>query len=324
MGMLDDFSSILKTLGLADDKGAVNWSNVLGGGGALLQALGAIQQGAPEEAAKQQISGATTGTSAGTSNVSSTGAMTQNQTQNQQQTGATTQTAETTLPQWYLDLVKQQANAVADIKPMEAFGKTMLDMPVDQYMNPYLEQVADPIMRRLAEDQALQQQKLAASSVSRGAFGSGRSDLLQNQLMERQATEKANALGTLYSQAFGNAQGVAGTDLTRMYDEWKTMQNDPKVLAQTQAGVLSTLKPGQISTTSGTSASNLFGTNATTGTTAQTQSGTTTGATTGTTAQQGYGVKTGTEPNDLINLGTIFQGLGKAGTGAAGTTVTGG
>ena len=286
---------------LGDSSNTDAITKLMGGGSGVLAAIAALQQEADEKALKQTSTGATTGTSAGTSTQQQTGATTQNQ------VGTTAQTSETTLPQWYLDLVKQQAQNIQNIKPIDEFGKTMLDMPVDQYMSPYTEQVIDPVMRRLGEDQALQRQKLAAERVSRGAFGTGRADLLANQQQERQTQEQSNILGGLYGQAFTNAQGTATSDLNRMFQEWQTMQQDPQKLATTQAGILSTLKPGQITSTTGAT------TGSTTGTTAQTATGATTGATTGTSAQNILGVQTGTDPSKIGNLANIFQTISGSG-----------
>lgn len=243
-----------------------------------LSGLAALMQNeAPEQSQVQKQSGTTSGTSTGTTS--------------QQQLGTTAGTTETTLPQWYLDLVRQQATESTQLKTPEAFGKTLLDMPIDQYMNPYTQAVIDPVMRRQAEDQALQRQSLAAQQVSRGAFGGSRSDNLSNQMQERQALERASTEAGLRQTGFGTAQGAATNDLNRMFDEWKTMQAAPQNLASTQANILSTLKPGQITTTSGT----------TTGT----STGTQTGATTGTSEQTGTGVSTGTDPNKMEQLANL-------------------
>lgn len=386
--LTDAYGELKDVFGLGDDPDA--WSKLTTSGAGILAAIQALKDEADEKALKQQSTSATTGSSVGTSAQQQTGATTQqatgtsaqtqnqtqsgtsaqtqtgastqqqtgttaqqqNQTQTGTQAGTTAQTSETTLPQWYLDLVKQQAAGVQDLGPMTEFGKTLLDMPVNDYMNPYLEQVAAPVLRRMEEDQARQQQELDAQRVARGAFGTSRADILANQMLERQAKEKADTLSGLYSQAFGNAQSNATGDLNRMFQEWQMLQQDPRNLATTQAGILSTLKPGQITSTTGqttgTTSSNLFGTNtgtttgtktgttsgtttgATTGqtsgtttgattqnqagTTAQTATGATTGQTTGTSAQNILGVQTGVEPDKVGQLANVFQTLAAAGT----------
>jgi hypothetical protein len=296
----------------------------LGGVGVLgaLAALTSKPSTTSGTTTQSQTSGSTT---SGNTNQSQTGTSTQNQTgtstqdqtgtSTQQQTGTQAQTSETTLPQWYLDLVQQQAGKIDELDPMTAFDKTMLDMPINQYMNPYLEQVADPIMRRMGEDQAAQRQAFDAQRVSRGSFGTERTDMLSNQMDERQTTERGNTLSNLYSQAFGNAQGTATTDLNRMFQEWQAMQQDPRQLAGAQANILTALKPGQITTTAGTTAGTTTGTTAgtTTGTTAGTTTGTTAGTTTGTTGgtttntagTSGSTSYTGTDPNRLGQLAGI-------------------
>jgi hypothetical protein len=311
MSFLDD---AYKTVtGWFSTKDSLDLSKLLGGGAGIAGVLAALNAEDSDRIMSQKQDTTTSGTSVGTSE----------QNTNQTQTGSQAQTSETTLPQWYLDLVRGQAEGVSDLKKMDPFGKTMLDMDMGAYMNPYLEQVANPVMRRMAEDQALQQQQFDAQRVARGAFGTGRADVLGNQMMERQALERENTLGNMYNQAFGNAQGIAGQDLNRMFQEWQTMQQDPRNLAQTQAGILSTLKPGQITTSTGTTAGTTTGTTTgqTTGTTTGSMTGTTTGSmtgtttgrttgqTTGTSSQNMYGVESGTDPNKLA---AVSSALGTA------------
>jgi cellulose 1,4-beta-cellobiosidase len=86
-------------------------------------------------------------------------------------------------------------------------------------------------------------------------------------------------------------------------------------LAGAQANILTALKPGQITTTAGTTAGTTTGTTAgtTTGTTAGTTTGTTAGTTTGTTGgtttntagTSGSTSYTGTDPNRLGQLAGI-------------------
>lgn len=320
MGTINDPTNIL-TSAINKLKTATGLSSSeLGLGGVGI--LGALAALTSKPATRQETSsqtGTSTQNTSGTTSQQQTGTSNQQQTgtQTQTQTGTQAQTSETTLPQWYLDLVKQQATGATQLKGMDAFGKTMLDMPIEQYMNPYLEQVANPIMRRMAEDQAKQQQEFDAQRVARGAFGSGRADLLSNQMQERQALERENTLGNMYSQAFGNAQGVAGQDLGRMFQEWQAMQQDPRNLAQAQAGILSTLKPGQITTSTGTTAGTTTGTTtgSTTGTTTGSTTGATTGTTTGTQSTSGTASSIGTDPNKiekLANMAGTVWGLANA------------
>ena len=201
---------------------------------------------------------------------------TTNQTTNMGQS----QTSETTLPQWYLDLVKGQATKATELAPMTAFNKNLPDMPMDSYMNMYTEQALNPILRRMGEDQALERQKFGAERVSRGSFGTPRADLLSNQMLERQAQTRADTTAGAYNQAYTQAQGQATGDLNRQFQEWQLMQKDPSSLATTQAGILSTLKPGQITTSTGS----------------------TTGTTAGTTGQTTNQKIVGTDPNKMGQL----------------------
>ncbi len=202
-------------------------------------------------------------------------------------TSAGTQTQKAELPQWYMDLIKEQATSLP-AKGYEAFGKDFLSLPnnrkVADYMNPYIEQVMNPGLRRMKEDQAAEAQAQAAQRVSRGAFGSGRADLLANQMAERQGLARQEYIDKSYQSAFTNASGLAQTDLNRAFDDWKLLQaggTGTIGAAGQTANVLNTLKPPQ--------------------TTTSTSTGTSTGTTTSGTAA----TDTGPDPNKLAGLANV-------------------
>ena len=210
-------------------------------------------------------------------------------TQDTQQTNVqdTAQTSETTLPQWYLDLVKKQAEGVDDISKYNAFTQDLNNLgegkKISDYMNTYTEAAVNPVLKRMQEDQAAQQQAFDAQRVSRGGFGSARADLLKSQMMGRQEQTTADTLAQAQEKAFGQAQAMAKSDLDRAYEDWKLLQMDDRNLASSQATTLAALKPGQITSTVGTTAGSTVG--STLGTSAQDATTTNTGTTTGTTAQ---------------------------------------
>jgi hypothetical protein len=202
-------------------------------------------------------------------------------------TSSGTQTQKAELPKWYMDLIEEQATNLPT-KGYEQFGKDFLNMPnnrkVADYMNPYIEQVMNPGLRRQAEDQALQRQKFDAERVSRGAFGSGRTDLLANQMAERQGLARQEFIDRSYKDAFTNASGLAQTDINRAFEDWKLLQaggTGTIGAAGQTANVLNILKPPQ--------------------TTTSTSTGTSTGTTTSGTAA----TNTGPDPNKLASLANI-------------------
>lgn len=208
-------------------------------------------------------------------------------------------------------------------------GKSILDMGIEKYMNPYLENVLNPQMRRLGEDQALQQQQNAAQRVARGGFGTARADLLQNQMAERQTLERQEALNKGYFNAYNNATNLAAGDAERMrqsgqflanmgatqrgiddtaiqrqFQEWQTLQNDPRTRLQAEAGVVSGLRPANIS--SGATTNLNTGATGTLNTNVGQQAGGTTGTTTGSTLNTTTGTSnaTGTTTQNLSGTGS--------------------
>ena len=303
-----------------DDFGSVLGTVTSGGGGAASTAMSAINRalglGGPSGTGLGAISAATAGLggtgllaalAALTSKPSTTsGETSQTGTSAQDTTGATAQetsqtqdqTSKVSFDTWYENMVKAQAEDIPT-EGYQSFDGDMLNLPngktVSDYMMPYMDMVATPVMRRQAEDQALQQQKFNAERVSRGAFGSGRADLLSNQMQERQALERDNTLGSLYNQAFGSATGLAKDDLTRAFDDWKLLQGGGTGTigaAKQNADMLKLLAPGATTTVTGAT------------------TGATTGSTAGATTSAGDTSYTGADPNRLGQLaglsGTIW------------------
>lgn len=203
-------------------------------------------------------------------------------------TSSGTQTQKAELPKWYTDLIEKEAKALP-AKGYESFGKDFLSLPnnrkVAGYMNPYIEQVMNPGLRRQAEDQAAELQSMNAQRVSRGGFGSARADLLGNQMAERQGLARQEFIDKSYQSAFNNASGLAKDDLSRAFDDWKLLQaggTGTTGQALADANILNILKP--------------------TATTTSTSSGTSTGTTTSGTAA----TNTGPDPNKLAGAANVI------------------
>lgn len=94
-------------------------------------------------------------------------------------------------------------------------GGSVLDQGISNYMTPYLENVLNPQVRRLKEDQSQEQQAFDAARVSRGAFGSSRADLMRKALEERQGVTINDLTSKAYDKAYTDATGLATADLGR-------------------------------------------------------------------------------------------------------------
>lgn len=272
-------------------------------------------------------------TTAGTSESSQVGTT-------QQDTVGTSEQVQTTAgrtggPQWWEDLQQQLAGQAQMLPGYEAYftgdkpvvgawsgaeeealqaargaGKSVLDMGIEKYMNPYMENVLNPMLRRQGEDQALERQKEAAARVSRGGFGSARADLLANQMAERQGLAREELTQRGYEQAYNNAtalatgdaerlakastlmgtlggtqRGIQDAEINRLYEEYQRIQNDPRDLAKTQFGLIGGLRPEQLTTNTGATTGTTTGSSS--GISAQDTVGSTTGSTLGTTSTLG-------------------------------------
>ena len=89
---------------------------------------------------------------------------------------------------------------------------------VEKYMNPYIEQVIDPAMRKLDEQgqQALMGQR--AKAVSRGAFGGSRPGIQEAETEGRIQDAKSDTLSKLMASGYDKALGSA---LSAFSDEKK-------------------------------------------------------------------------------------------------------
>lgn len=86
-----------------------------------------------------------------------------------------------------------------------SFDPTM----INQFMNPYEQDVIDPTMRRMREQQALDEQRSRAAAVSSGAFGSAGARLAQAQSAKNAEQLRAETLANLRYQGYQQAGAMA-------------------------------------------------------------------------------------------------------------------
>ena len=82
---------------------------------------------------------------------------------------------------------------------------------VNQYMNPYTQDVVNATQNQFNQQNAQQQSGLLGNSASQGALGGDRSAILQAQLAGQQQMAQAPTIAGLYNQGFQGAQGEFNT-----------------------------------------------------------------------------------------------------------------
>ena len=96
-----------------------------------------------------------------------------------------------------------------------AAGTTSTPQVVGQYMNPFMQQVVNPVQQALQQQQGQQLSQQQAEAIRGGAFGGERAGLQRAQLMGQQQLGMGQALSPLYQQGYGQALQAAQGDLSR-------------------------------------------------------------------------------------------------------------
>ena len=100
---------------------------------------------------------------------------------------------------------------------------------VNQYMNPYLNDVVGSAVSNINQTNAQQQQQVLGNAIQRGAFGGDRAGIAQAELARQQGLANnatiANLLGQGYSQAQGQFNQQQQTDLATQLQNRNLMSN---------------------------------------------------------------------------------------------------
>jgi hypothetical protein len=94
-------------------------------------------------------------------------------------------------------------------------GMTPASAGLGNYINPFMNQVVDPVRQAVQQQQAQQTQQLAGQQAAGGHFGNIRSDLVRAQLAGQQNLGLGQALSPLYQNAYTQALGASQADLQR-------------------------------------------------------------------------------------------------------------
>jgi hypothetical protein len=94
---------------------------------------------------------------------------------------------------------------------------------IQEYMNPYMSQVVDPVQNALRQQFGMQQAQQQAQAIKSGAFGGERAGVERALLRGQQGLALGQALSPLYQTGYGQAlqtaqgqQGIEGANLQRL------------------------------------------------------------------------------------------------------------
>ena len=100
---------------------------------------------------------------------------------------------------------RQVADATSTARGLS--GYNMSD--VDSFMNPYTQQVIDPVLRDIEQSRAMQQQANASRALAAGAFGGDRQGLVDAETNRLAMQQAGDISGRLRQQGFRDAQDAS-------------------------------------------------------------------------------------------------------------------
>ena len=131
----------------------------------------------------------------------------------------------------YFQAATGLAGAAATPMQMQQFSQGA----VNQYMNPYMNDVVNSAVANINQTNAQQQQQVLGNSVQQGAFGGDRAGIAQAELARQQNLANnatiSNLLGQGYSQAQGEFNNQQQTDLATQLQNRQLMSNSAVNLA---------------------------------------------------------------------------------------------
>ena len=120
--------------------------------------------------------------------------------------------------------------AIGPYNGTQTTAQTFGAKEAEQYMNPYLQQSLDPQLAEARRQSEITQQGNAAKMTQAGAFGGGRSAILQGENQRALGTNLASITGQGYNTAYTNAQNQFNAD------QGRSMQAQAANVGQQQFG----------------------------------------------------------------------------------------
>ena len=99
--------------------------------------------------------------------------------------------------------------------PQQVQAGTMANVDMNQYMNPYTQQVINTTMQDLESQRQMQQRQMGAQAQRAGAFGGSRHGVSESLTNLGFGQQMANTAANLRQQGYAQAQNIAQQDLAR-------------------------------------------------------------------------------------------------------------
>jgi hypothetical protein len=108
---------------------------------------------------------------------------------------------------------------------------------ISSYMNPFIQNVLDPQIRRMNEQTDRNSRSLASQATMSGAFGDARHGLMESQMLDDANRAVSETTGRAYSDAFNTAMGQRASDIGRYDQTGQFNQTMSEAAANRQAGL---------------------------------------------------------------------------------------
>lgn len=115
----------------------------------------------------------------------------------------------------YMKFAAEGTKGLTGYTPQTVTAGTFPGVDISQYMNPYTQEVIDRSLADIERQRLMQQQQTAAQAQAAGAFGGSRQGVAQALTNEAFARQAAQTSANLRQQGFGQATGLAQSDLNR-------------------------------------------------------------------------------------------------------------
>lgn len=122
-------------------------------------------------------------------------------------------------------------NIIRDVTP-----RSLLDVNIGDYQNPFTEQVIDNTLEDLNDARQMQIQRDQDAAIGRGAFGGSRSALLESETNKNFFDKAGDISSQLRTQGFDRATNLAGQDIGRDFQAQNLMSDYDKQVAMANAG----------------------------------------------------------------------------------------
>lgn len=115
----------------------------------------------------------------------------------------------------YMKFAAEGTKGLTGYTPETVTAGTFPGVDISQYMNPYTQEVIDRSLADIERQRLMQQQQTSAQAQAAGAFGGSRQGVAQALTNEAFARQAAQTSANLRQQGFGQATGLAQSDLNR-------------------------------------------------------------------------------------------------------------